>query len=365
MILTDLVFLLKYPMIIKRYILKELIVSLLISIVGLNLILMMEKLLKLSRVLSGVGASVPEMLKVIGLIQPQLLGVTIPMALILSVLITYGRLCFDHELIVLRSSGMRFKDIFRPVMYISAILILASSSISLYLMPESARMLREDINRLIRERAPLTIEPGVFFNTFNGVTLLVHDKEAPDRFRGVFISDSRRRSTENVIVAEEGILSARDSNININLTNGTIHSLSRNGSTEIRFSEYNLNIKIAGDMVGRKRNEMMVDELYREIKKGSTEKINYLIELHRRFSFIAVIISISFLAPPLSLIAGRAGRLGGFITGLLLFASYYVLLTYAENLVRTGRANHMACWAPFTLLTAVSVILYSLKRKRG
>src|SRR4030065_2726145 len=101
--------------IIHKSILKELIFTFIISLAFLNIILVMEKLLRLSRFLSGVGASVADIATIILYIQPQLLLLTIPMAFLLSTLLTYGRHSLDNELVILRTSGMDFSGISNPV----------------------------------------------------------------------------------------------------------------------------------------------------------------------------------------------------------------------------------------------------------
>ncbi len=346
-------------MVIYRYILRELGLTFIVCIVGLNMVLMMEKILRLSRLMSGIGASYLDMVAVLLLIQPQILVLTIPMALLLSVLLTYGRLGMDNELTVLRSSGMRFGEIARPVFHLSAVLLVFSVFTSLYLVPASSRTLREEINRVLRERAPLSIEPGVFFTAFKGVLILVNGKTADGVFRGIFISDSRNPASERVIVARRGRLSLdRGLQPVFSLTDGTVHIVGRESATVINFDEYRFSIRLSGDLLGRKKSEMTLSELYRRAVSKGAESAGYFIELHRRLSFPALLVALAFLAPALSVRTGRAGRTGGFTVGLLVFTLYYVTLIYFENLVRTGRLHHLACWTPFLMLTLVAVLLY-------
>ncbi len=345
-------------MLIDRYIIKELIQSFLISIVGLNLLLMMEKVLKLSRVMAGIGASFTDISGVILLLQPQLLVLTIPMAFLLSILLTFGRLGFDNELIVLRTSGLSFKRISRPVAYLSVILFIASIITSTYLMPWALKRLRTDVNTMLREKAPLSIEPGIFFTAFKNIVLLINNKDSPGKFEGVFIYDGRDRSAESVIVAREGEISIGEKGIGLELKDGTIHNAGKKESTEIHFSSYNFNILISSDLIGRKKGEMTPFELYSAAKKEKGNPAGYYIELYRRFSYPALIFSIALLAPALSLLAGKTGRTGGFVVGMSIFALYYIAMVYVENLVKTNRANHLICWLPFAVLTTISFILY-------
>ena len=101
--------------VIHKSIFFELILTFLLCLISLNFVLMMEKLLRLSRSIAGVGASTIDLTKIILFLQPQLLLLTIPMALLLSTLLIYGRLNIDNEIVIFRSSGMKFISISFPV----------------------------------------------------------------------------------------------------------------------------------------------------------------------------------------------------------------------------------------------------------
>ncbi len=80
------------------------------------------------------------------------------------------------------------------------------------------------------------------------------------------------------------------------------------------------------------------------------------LEMHRRVSLPFLCIILVFLGTPLSMIAGKSGRLGGLSIGLGVFTVYYALLIYGENLVRAGRIPHyIGAWGPSIIL-----VLYSL-----
>ncbi len=319
----------------------------------------MEKVLRLSLLMSGIGASLGEVAWMILLVQPKLLVLTVPMAFLLSVLLTYGRLGFDNELTVLRASGMRFGEIFRPVFLMAGALFLLSVAVSFHLLPRAERALRTEMNRLFREKAPISIEPGIFFTSFRDIVLLVNEKTDTGAFKGIFIYDSRRSGSERVITAREGRLSVGEEMLpGLSLKDGTVHLVDGDDSTVIRFSEYRFSMTLAGRPPQRKKGEMTPIELYRNSLSDSKRKTEFLIEFHRRLTFPALLISLAFLAPTLSLRAGRTGRIGGFVIGLLVFTLYYAALISIENLVRTERLHHSACWTPFIVLTVLGVFLY-------
>lgn len=194
--------------IIHRSILKELVVTFLLSLASLNFIIMMEKLIKLSRILSGVGTSVIDMLRLILLLQPQLFLLTIPMALLLSTLLVYGRLNMDNELIILRISGMKFSEISAPVLIFGLLCFALNMAVGLYIGPKSSVQLRYAITDILRERTPSAMEEGSFTTSFKDIVIYVKHKTADNTMRGIFMYDNRNKNDPRILTAKEGRISA-------------------------------------------------------------------------------------------------------------------------------------------------------------
>jgi lipopolysaccharide export system permease protein len=106
-------------------------------------------------------------------------------------------------------------------------------------------------------------------------------------------------------------------------------------------------------------------ELYAESKSKPDKKIPYLLELYRRLSMPGVCLIVIFLGPSLALIAGKTGRLGGLTIGLLVFAAYYSVMIYGENLARSGVLPHfVGAWISFLLLGAFSIFAFERVNKK-
>jgi lipopolysaccharide export system permease protein len=347
---------------IHKSILKELLLSFILSLVALNFTLMMEKVLKLSMMLSGVGASVGDMVRIISYLQPQLMPLTIPMSLLLSALLTYGRLNADNELVIFKTAGMSFSDISRPVFMLGSACLIAGLLVSFYAGPKSSLRMRELVSDIIMQRAPAAIEAGVFNASFKDIVVLVRDKTAPEEeMKGIFIYDNRNKKEPKVLYAKEGRISAdKANNISMYMKDGYIHIARPGGSTEISFKGYNLTMSLALQSPSQKNNELTPMQLLRASKeRDKDEKTQFLLDFHRRLSLPFLSLIVMFLAPPLSLLAGRAGRLGGLTIGLGVFTVFHIMLMYGENTARSGFVPHyIGAWAPVVLIGAVSVWVF-------
>ncbi|NTU42408.1 MAG: YjgP/YjgQ family permease [Nitrospirales bacterium] len=350
---------------IHRSILKELLSTFLISLVFLNFTLMMEKLLRLSRLLAGVGTSLLDMGKLILYLQPQILIVTIPMALLLSVLVVYGRMNADNELVVMRSSGMSFREIARPVAYLGAGCLAAGLIMSFYLGPFGSILLREKVIEVLTRRAPMTIEEGVFSTAFKDIVILVRSKPSPDRLSGISIIDEREKDQQKIITAEEGRIITDNDALSFSLSKGKIHLIKSSIFTEIAFNRYFFRLVPSAESPEKKRNEMTPSELLAEAKKTPDKKASFLLDFHRRMSMPALCLILILLGPSLSLMSGRTGRLGGLTVGLAVFAVYYLVLIYGESLGRAGKIPLAAgAWLSFLLLGAFSLWVFERVNKR-
>lgn len=348
--------------IIYRSILKELFVTFLVTLAFLNSVLMMEKMLRLSRLLSGVGASLTDILKIILLLQPQLMLLTIPMALLLSTLLVYGRMNHDSETIILRAIGMDFKKISFPVAVVGLCCFLLSIAASFYLAPKGSSRLREEVKTIIAVGSTHAIEEGTFNSSFKNIVILVKAKKPPDRLEDIFIYDSRRKEEPRVLMAREGrLFMQNDMTIGIDLRNGYMNITKDAAMTELFFKRYRFSLNLDYDTGSPRKKEFTPLQLMQKIRQtdDGRDKRSLYLEFNRRLSLPAVCLLLIFLGPPLSLLSGKSGRLGGLAIGLFVFTVYYVLLAYCENLVLAAKIPYyVGAWFPTVLLGAFSLIMF-------
>jgi len=342
--------------------LKELVLTFFLTIAFLNSVLMMEKLLRLSRLLSGVGATFYDMARLIFFLQPQLLLLTLPMSLLLSSLLVYGRMNMDSEIVILRTSGMNFRKIARPVVILGLLCFLFNLGISFYLGPKGSTRLREEITKIIAMRSTFAIEEGTFNMSFKDLVILVKGKKSSDTLQDIFIYDNRKKEEPRVLVAKEGQVYMQDaSTIGLNLNNGYINMTKGKNTTELFFDRYRMTITIDAESPAPKRAEFTPAGLLRKaaVTEDKKEKTLLYLELHRRLSLPFVCILLVFLGPSIALMSGRTGRLGGLAVGLAVFTVYYMLLIYSENIALAGKMPHyIGSWTATAALAVFTVIMF-------
>lgn len=353
---------------IYRSVLKELFNTFFLTLAFLNSVMMMEKLLRLSRLLSGTGAKVSDLAEIILYLQPQLLMLTLPMSLLLTILLVYGRLNVDSELIIMKASGMNFSKITMPAFFLGLFCFLFSLLVSFRLGPASSEMLRGELTRIIAQGAASAIEEGTFNTSFKDLVIIVKGKKSADTLEDIFIYDNRSKDEPRVLMAKEGKLTMMDlSSVGMDLRDGYMNITKDRNITELFFDRYKMSLSLFSESPSPKKVEFTPMQLLQKAKEvhGKKERAAFYVEFHRRFSLPAVCVLLIFLGTPLSLISGKSGRLGGLAIGLLVFTGYYMMLIYGENNVMAGKIFHAAgCWAPVGLLAVLAAVLFKRESAR-
>uniref|UniRef100_A0A7C4EKP9 YjgP/YjgQ family permease n=1 Tax=Thermodesulfovibrio aggregans TaxID=86166 RepID=A0A7C4EKP9_9BACT len=338
---------------------RELLQNIVLSIVFLNAVLIIEKLLKLSKIFASVGIDLPNLALLMILLQPQLFIFTIPMALLMSVLLTYGRVQTDNEMTIFMVSGMPYKSTFKPAIYIGLIAFSINVVMSFYLAPAGVSLVREKILTVLAERAPLGIEEGVFNQGFKGVTIFVKEKPDSLSLKEVIIFDERKDNTK-IVIAKHGRIKKEKENISLSLIDGRVYFNKEASLNELRFKEYIFKLYPNIEQIAKKIGEMSLFELITGIKKEKQKVVDYKLELYRRISLPVLCMISVFLSPSLCLLVGRSGRLGGITVGLGIFTIYYIVMIYGANLAKAGRVSSEAgSLMPVIIMGMLSVFLYS------
>src|SRR3989304_1102072 len=190
------------------------------------------------------------------LYSTSVLLLTIPMAFLLSTLLTYGRHSLDNELVILRTSGMDFSGISKPVFILGISCFLLNIAVSFYIGPKSSIGLRDEITRIIKTRTPLAIEEGTFNASFKDIVIMIRKKPSEDTVRGIFIYDGRNKNEPRIMMAREGKISMSEGfYAKLLLKDGFIHIAKGNSTTEIFFERYNLILTLESDLPSRKNAE--------------------------------------------------------------------------------------------------------------
>lgn len=347
-------------MIIHRLVLKELLWNFTIIIFSMSVILFMDKFVRLTRLFMGKGADFSDIVKLFVYVQPSILLLSVPMGILITIFLTYGRMATDNETVVMKASGMSFVGISGAALIFSAVCLAALLFISLYMLPRGTQSFKHTLHETIVKKASLTFEEGTFSDAFKGTVIYVKEMSAKDRFRGIFIYQEADDSLKYpiAIVAENGQISSdvEEGLVTISMNNGFIHTFTDNGSTEIGFSKYDFLLTTGVEsMAQAKPEEVMTMDLL----KKYNENVSLAVELQRRFALPFACLIFGILGPAFSNKIGKIGRLGGFSISLVILIVYYMLLIMGEELSKSGKVSpFLGGWLPNFLFGIIAMVFF-------
>jgi lipopolysaccharide export system permease protein len=359
--------------IVDRYLLRELIVPFLLGLTVFTSILLIVRILKLVEMVVNRGVPLLQVIKLFSFILPAFLEVTVPMALLLAVLVAFGRLSSDSEVIALRASGIGLYRLLRPIASFAVIVFFITLGLSVYARPWGNSLLRSGIYEMVKARASAGIKPRVFNDEFSGLVIYVDQIEPPgNHLYGILISDTRDPRMRNTVYARSGSVFTREESqtLTLRLFDGGMFTASAkaNGYQGTRFSTYDitLDLQLALDEIHsrpKEPTEMTFDELRRTIEQKRSEgDPSYVerVELHRKFSIAFACLVFAAVGVPLGIQPTRAVHSRGFSISLVLIFVYYLLLNLGENLGERGTLPPLvAVWLPNIVLSFIALRLLS------
>src|SRR6266849_2968519 len=141
------------PRLLDRYILRELVFT---------FILLIDQIPRLLAILVARSADLYTIVRVFLNLLPSILAVTIPMAFLLGVLLAFGRLASDSEIVALRAVGVSPLRLLGPVFGFA----LAAGFLTFYInavaLPAANQAHRELVFSLVVSKARTVVKPRTF-----------------------------------------------------------------------------------------------------------------------------------------------------------------------------------------------------------
>jgi lipopolysaccharide export system permease protein len=335
--------------IIDRYIVSEVVAPFALGVALLTFALVTGRLLKLTEMVVNRGVSIGDVAGLIGYIMPAFLELTFPMAVLLGVLMGFGRMSGDRELIAVRACGMSLYRLAAPVLGFAIFIWAISSWLAFSVRPWANSHLRDQIFELTQTRSSAGLKDKVFNRNFPGLVVYVDHISAKDEvLHGVMISDARNPSQQNTIIAKNGIIVPDRAlqTITLRLYDGSVFGLEAgNDKTHITsFRIYDLNVQPNAELgiADRDPEEMGYGTLRSEAAKARAAgkpDPSLETEIASKFTLPFTTVLFALLGIPLGLKPARGGQSERFGVAIALFFLYYSLMRAGQALAMRGHIN--------------------------
>jgi len=330
-------------MIIFRYLLKEVAKAEFAVFIILMAIFISNEFVRILAKATEGGIPGKLVMIFIGMRVPELASMILPLSFFLGVLLAYGRIYADSEMTVLHACGISEWYVVRVTLTLAFITAIFTGIFTLYLAPLAAEYEYQVKEELAADSGLSTLIAGRFQKTGNKkAVVFVHDKNREDgSLEKVFVAqlpkshnDQQSIINTSLVYAAKGQIIEEDTGSQrLVLSDGIRYQndINNNEFREVAFSKYY--IQIQDQKIEHKRRKLRAiptTELFLD------KSANYRAEIHWRLAFPLVCLIVTFIAVPLSVVNPRQGKFAKMFPSLILFLSYFLMLTALRSGIENG-----------------------------
>jgi lipopolysaccharide export system permease protein len=236
-------------MILYRYIIKEHIFPFFSSLSIIVFLFVMQQAVYLLDKIISKGLDPIIVLEVFIIQMGWIIALAIPMAILTSTLMTFGRMSGDNEITSIKASGQSLIPLMIPVFSAAAVLGVLLVFFNNSILPDANHRTANLISDISRKKPAAFIEPGILIRDFTGYTIYTSDVDSKSGLlKGVKIFSDMPDQDPSMTMADSGLIRmAPDQQyLEMTLFNGESHSTPRNNKDDyfiVRFKKQIVSIK--------------------------------------------------------------------------------------------------------------------------
>ena len=352
----------------RTYVLREHLAPFATTLGGLTAALLIGNIVKFTELVIAKGVSIFDILRLLIYLTPYMLSFTVPMACLIAMVMAFGRLGGDYELIAMRASGIAPARLVTPMVAAGLMLSMGVLALNDRVIPESHLAFRRQLKAIGVQRPTAYLEAGTFIKEFTPYIIFIYQIEGK-LLSHVRIYEPKASGPTRTIVATRGEFEPPPKDgktMRLKLYDGTIDEWDPEhpGSLyKVSFGTYTMNLGLDAEARGRlakKLKEMTFRELKNEqqqLQRQSIPALPVSLEIHRRMasSFASIVFIVFGLAMGLG--HHHHERLTTFVWVLGLFIAYYVTAIAVNALaVKHWLPAWLTMWLPNLVGLAIGLI---------
>lgn len=353
-----------------RYLVKEQIVPLSVSLIGVSFVLVTGRLLQLAGYLFTSSVTLVDLLEVMAFAMPKLILYALPLVSMMGVMLAFVRLNSDNELVAFRAAGVSFAQFLPSVLFVLCLTTVSSFYNAIFIMPHATHAFELKIKSLGQASLPALLKENTFIDMIPKLVFFFHSVNPSDlSIQGVFLQDQRQAGVRLTIVAEDAqiLYQAQQNQVVFHIRNGVITRVPENikDAQVISFSEYDVAISLdellgSSDESGKSKSAMTLSELLDKIHEaGRKPNTRLAMEFHQRLALPVGCLLLGLVGAPLGAIFRQRNRMTGIALGLSVYLVYYVILSGGKGFGKNALiGSSIAVWLPNVLTLAVAVYLW-------
>ena len=355
-------------MIIFRYLNREISVTTLAVSSILLLIFMSGRFVKYLADAAAGELAVNVLFVIMGFRLPGFLELILPLGFFIAILLAYGRLYADSEMVVLSACGISQAQLIILTLIPATILALLVAALSLWVGPMGARA-TETILAEQRSRSEFdTIQPGRFqrLGSANATAYISEVSDDRTRLQALVVAESGGdlgSGRHSIIVADyaEQALHPEYDQRYLTLYNGVRYQ-GQPGMADYEvtsFDAFGQFIK-PPDIEGSMRDD---SDAWPTSELLGSDELARQVELHWRLSLPVMAIVVALMAVPLARTDPRRGRYAKMLPAIILYMLYLGILSGLRGALEGGRFPLMpGFWLVHAAFLGIALLMINWRR---
>jgi lipopolysaccharide export system permease protein len=169
-----------------------------------------------------------------------LVPLALPLAILVSSIMTLGNLAEHYELVAAKSAGIPLQKILRPLLVTAFVISVLAFYFSNYMLPYTNLKMGSLLYDVRQQKPALYIREGIFYNGIDGYSMKIGKKGSDNQtLEQVMIYDhTAQKGNTKVVLAESGkmVMSADEKYLIFTLFNGSSYEEQREGRPNERLT---------------------------------------------------------------------------------------------------------------------------------
>lgn len=357
--------------IVFRYLTRQILVNMVAVTTVLLLVLMSGRFIKyLAQAASG-GIAASVLFPLMAYRIPGFLELILPLGLFIGILLAYGRMYLDSEMVVLHACGVSERQIFVQTMGAGLLMTLIVAVVSLWVAPWGMAKAQAIIKQQAQGTEFEMLVPGRFLALSNGKRITYTQSVSDDKrhLHNVFMAEPAEKGKPLVLISAESGEQHVDPKTRSRFL--VLHNGARiegnPGTLDYRvttFGDYGLRLEGA-----KGASYKVYDDTASSAQLLASADPADQAMLQWRISLALIVPIVTLLAVRMSRVNPRQGRFFHLLPSMLIYIAYLGSLIAARNAVSDGRIPvWMGIWWVHLLFLGITLglILWPVwRRKRG
>lgn len=367
--------------IIDRYVGFGVLFTTLFGVVVLSLVLVLGNIFKelLDLLINNPDVPLTTVLAFIALVLPFSLTFTIPWGFLTALLLVFGRISADNELIALKASGVSVPRVCVPV-FISAFLLTAGCFwINIEIAPRAEQAMTRAIVDIATSNPAALFRADEVVDQFPDRRVYVGGKEG-DKLKNIIVFEmSEQMEPLKMVYAKEGVLTPdpENSRLLLRLFNARFEQRDEDNPRDISKIQQGIVMsegvfpisleKFFDEFRGARRmSSYTLPELIDFLAKGAGKReTEAFVELNKRFSVSLACMAFALIAVPLGITAHRKETSIGFALSLIIAFTYFFFIIMADTFRNNPSAfPSVLIWVPNVIFFTLGAVLFFRLSKR-